>query len=597
MTDDVQFILLKRGDSWIIESSHLKDGEPVFSRYTKLDYPQYGKLVKENYLYIGDEREETGSALFPNAKDIYTSNQILYSDLKSTISELNRINDKKTNSDISLFSYQELKNEQKTIKNQLDNLKSNFENAIINSLKDFSKINFDFNKINESEINLLKEKLDDINGIVYSYLNLKEKIKINQNQINQIKDKNIESTVIKGLYLDLKNNISNIYNTLNNLKEDYDYLSGISDSINRLFEGQKFNNNSIMQLKKQLDYYREDLFLEKVYKDFLNTQISINTNEIKYIKESERIDPNLLIDYFKHFFSENSNNISYLQRLKEQLDDIDINTFTSLLLEHSNRINLNTNEIIKINKNTNKIQISELYKNIKIWNRGFICEEDDDDFIIENYNTTHVKINGGRCFINGEIFLIPTTKYKVESSANDQIRYIFLNPENKKYGVMTWNYSSLPSIIDRPYLNVSNIFKDECNTTNIIKLIDTVSFEAIDDDTYSINEFLLIGALRVPSGITNITNNNIVNYKDKEIHPMFGRCENYYPNMYINYTPTLIPTPEYNNNYKLSYDINSNNSVLGQDENIKLIKYDKFFSIGIEGSGDNYDLNIDIITF
>jgi len=595
--DDIQTIQIKRGDAWLFDEYPLIDGEIAFSRYNRfLSGPQTGVLFKENYLYVGNEEEEAGGAVFPNASDLLMGHEVLYNDLKTAINEINRLKEKSAEFD-PLASYDSIINiqeNQRLIVNQILALLDKHPTEIKEALQDFYEVCHSYSEANIQEIKKLKDTLDNINGI-QDLANNKEDITINQ--LNLLKEEKVDNNIFENVFYRFESDIE----ILKKITQLLDYktkdIDTLNDRLREISGKQQININQLSRLRDLLIDFdpEENSTQEEIYRSYISTLLNNAINEIDQLKDYRdiyEIDPELLLGHIDHLEEEINILNNFIVSLRDKLNEIDQDSLISSIINLESRVSLNSNELKRLNDDFEERQ-GIIFRNLPYYNRGFVCEINDFLFgLIDGKEPGTLVITGGVYFHNGRYRLTETaTKDQVVFYDDiDKLIYYFLNPDDG-YFYGTEFLDNIPDPNVNILLRPNTLLKEENFEDKTFyrfgTLVDSTADELVD---VSFNDLMAVGAILIKDNVIE----KRVAYKPLQLHPRFGRCEPAYPIMYNNSYDLIINVKDLDD-YIITSSVSDSNSIVGQSEEILLEKVDDFIKIKAIGAGDQYKIDLELI--
>ena len=524
------------------KNKNSKDFDKKMKEYTKNLTNKYINELNNNELYDDDIKNEFGTKLKNkineeldnfNKENESIFEQKLNQDLDNLSDKI--INDIKKNNNANL-NFHSFFQELDLFKEKANQLSPKFthkndiilDKAILLAKKFIDNINSNSNKINDDELNELKNE------------NMKQKLKISEykqkmRNLSMKNDINIEN--LNNEYLTLKLNLQKIEDKLNIVqrakeKENENYQKNINDLIenyekeikkindknnennieinmkNEQLNIIKSNNEKIIELnEKKFRYYENEInMLKEKIEQLLNISKSSGTNEQKINKDnnkqSRNIENNELINNSitklmsavnDHIKEQNEDNQTILNKLMKE-KEIEFKNDKKLIKKLSEIKNKNNELETKLKKTNYTIQkmeekINELlpYEDLINNINNFKCNKCEKYFTLPEYklhkdncplsNSSQNRINiNFRLDPNKLKIRILKGKIKHGNSSSPYLEYIvdvnYNNMQHWRLGKKFKDFINLYNIINTEYkefikIPISNIFIDMKNTGNV----------------------------------------------------------------------------------------------------------------------------------
>ena len=524
------------------KNKNSKDFDKKMKEYTKNLTNKYINELNNNELYDDDIKNEFGNKLKNkineeldnfNKENESIFEQKLNQDLDNLSDKI--INDIKKNNNTNL-NFHSFFQELDLFKEKANQLSPDFthkndiilDKAILLSKKFIDNINSNSNKINEEELNELKNE------------NMKQKLKISEykqkmRNLSMKNDMNIEN--LNNEYLTLKLNLQKTEDKLNIVqrakeKENENYQKNINDLIenyekeikkisdknneknieinmkNEQLNIIKSNNEKIIELnEKKFRYYENEIkMLKEKIEQLLNISKSSGRNEEKISKNdnkpSRNIENNDLINNSitklmsavnDHIKEQNEDNQTILNKLMQE-KEIEFKNDKKLIKKLSEIKNKNNELETKLKKTNYTIQkmeekIDELlpYEDLINNINNFKCIKCEKYFTLPEYklhkdncplsDSSQNKINTNYK-LNPDKLKIRILKGKIKhgNSSSPYLEYIvdvnYNNMQHWRLGKKFKDFINLYNIINTEYkefikIPISNIFIDIKNTGNV----------------------------------------------------------------------------------------------------------------------------------
>ena len=524
------------------KNKNSKDFDKKMKEYTKNLTNKYINELNNNELYDDDIKNEFGKKLKNkineeldnfNKENESIFEQKLNQDLDNLSDKI--INDIKKNNNTNL-NFHSFFQELDLFKEKANQLSPDFthkndiilDKAILLAKKFIDNINSNSNKINEEELNELKNE------------NMKQKLKISEykqkmRNLSMKNDMNIEN--LNNEYLTLKLNLQKTEDKLNIVqrakeKENENYQKNINDLIenyekeikkindknneknieinmkNEQLNIIKSNNEKIIELnEKKFRYYENEIkMLKEKIEQLLNISKSSGRNEEKISKNnnkpSRNIENNDLINNSitklmsavnDHIKEQNEDNQTILNKLMQE-KEIEFKNDKKLIKKLSEIKNKNNELETKLKKTNYTIQkmeekIDELlpYEDLINNINNFKCNKCEKYFTLPEYklhkdncplsdsSQNKIKINFK---LNPDKLKIRILKGKIKhgNSSSPYLEYIvdvnYNNMQHWRLGKKFKDFINLYNIINTEYkefikIPISNIFIDIKNTGNV----------------------------------------------------------------------------------------------------------------------------------
>ena len=524
------------------KNKNSKDFDKKMKEYTKNLTNKYINELNNNELYDDDIKNEFGKKLKNkineeldnfNKENESIFEQKLNQDLDNLSDKI--INDIKKNNNTNL-NFHSFFQELDLFKEKANQLSPDFthkndiilDKAILLAKKFIDNINSNSNKINEEELNELKNE------------NMKQKLKISEykqkmRNLSMKNDMNIEN--LNNEYLTLKLNLQKTEDKLNIVqrakeKENENYQKNINDLIenyekeikkindknneknieinmkNEQLNIIKSNNEKIIELnEKKFRYYENEIkMLKEKIEQLLNISKSSGRNEEKISKNnnkpSRNIENNDLINNSitklmsavnDHIKEQNEDNQTILNKLMQE-KEIEFKNDKKLIKKLSEIKNKNNELETKLKKTNYTIQkmeekIDELlpYEDLINNINNFKCNKCEKYFTLPEYklhkdncplsdssqNKTNINFK-----LNPDKLKIRILKGKIKhgNSSSPYLEYIvdvnYNNMQHWRLGKKFKDFINLYNIINTEYkefikIPISNIFIDIKNTGNV----------------------------------------------------------------------------------------------------------------------------------
>ena len=524
------------------KNKNSKDFDKKMKEYTKNLTNKYINELNNNELYDDDIKNEFGNKLKNkineeldnfNKENESIFEQKLNQDLDNLSDKI--INDIKKNNNTNL-NFHSFFQELDLFKEKANQLSPDFthkndiilDKAILLAKKFIDNINSNSNKINEEELNELKNE------------NMKQKLKISEykqkmRNLSMKNDMNIEN--LNNEYLTLKLNLQKTEDKLNIVqrakeKENENYQKNINDLIenyekeikkisdknneknieinmkNEQLNIIKSNNEKIIELnEKKFRYYENEIkMLKEKIEQLLNISKSSGRNEEKISKNnnkpSRNIENNDLINNSitklmsavnDHIKEQNEDNQTILNKLMQE-KEIEFKNDKKLIKKLSEIKNKNNELETKLKKTNYTIQkmeekIDELlpYEDLINNINNFKCIKCEKYFTLPEYklhkdncplsDSSQNKINTN-FKLNPDKLKIRILKGKIKhgNSSSPYLEYIvdvnYNNMQHWRLGKKFRDFINLYNIINTEYkefikIPISNIFIDIKNTGNV----------------------------------------------------------------------------------------------------------------------------------
>ena len=524
------------------KNKNSKDFDKKMKEYTKNLTNKYINELNNNELYDDDIKNEFGKKLKNkineeldnfNKENESIFEQKLNQDLDNLSDKI--INDIKKNNNTNL-NFHSFFQELDLFKEKANQLSPDFthkndiilDKAILLAKKFIDNINSNSNKINEEELNELKNE------------NMKQKLKISEykqkmRNLSMKNDMNIEN--LNNEYLTLKLNLQKTEDKLNIVqrakeKENENYQKNINDLIenyekeikkindknneknieinmkNEQLNIIKSNNEKIIELnEKKFRYYENEIkMLKEKIEQLLNISKSSGRNEEKISKNnnkpSRNIENNDLINNSitklmsavnDHIKEQNEDNQTILNKLMQE-KEIEFKNDKKLIKKLSEIKNKNNELETKLKKTNYTIQkmeekIDELlpYEDLINNINNFKCNKCEKYFTLPEYklhkdncplsDSSQNKININ-FKLNPDKLKIRILKGKIKhgNSSSPYLEYIvdvnYNNMQHWRLGKKFKDFINLYNIINTEYkefikIPISNIFIDIKNTGNV----------------------------------------------------------------------------------------------------------------------------------
>ena len=524
------------------KNKNSKDFDKKMKEYTKNLTNKYINELNNNELYDDDIKNEFGKKLKNkineeldnfNKENESIFEQKLNQDLNNLSDKI--INDIKKNNNTNL-NFHSFFQELDLFKEKANQLSPDFthkndiilDKAILLAKKFIDNINSNSNKINEEELNELKNE------------NMKQKLKISEykqkmRNLSMKNDMNIEN--LNNEYLTLKLNLQKTEDKLNIVqrakeKENENYQKNINDLIenyekeikkisdknneknieinmkNEQLNIIKSNNEKIIELnEKKFRYYENEIkMLKEKIEQLLNISKSSGRNEEKISKNnnkpSRNIENNDLINNSitklmsavnDHIKEQNEDNQTILNKLMQE-KEIEFKNDKKLIKKLSDIKNKNNELETKLKKTNYTIQkmeekIDELlpYEDLINNINNFKCNKCEKYFTLPEYklhkdncplsDSSQNKININ-FKLNPDKLKIRILKGKIKhgNSSSPYLEYIvdvnYNNMQHWRLGKKFKDFINLYNIINTEYkefikIPISNIFIDIKNTGNV----------------------------------------------------------------------------------------------------------------------------------
>ena len=524
------------------KNKNSKDFDKKMKEYTKNLTNKYINELNNNELYDDDIKNEFGNKLKNkineeldnfNKENESIFEQKLNQDLDNLSDKI--INDIKKNNNTNL-NFHSFFQELDLFKEKANQLSPDFthkndiilDKAILLAKKFIDNINSNSNKINEEELNELKNE------------NMKQKLKISEykqkmRNLSMKNDMNIEN--LNNEYLTLKLNLQKTEDKLNIVqrakeKENENYQKNINDLIenyekeikkindknneknievnmkNEQLNIIKSNNEKIIELnEKKFRYYENEIkMLKEKIEQLLNISKSSGRNEEKISKNdnkpSRNIENNDLINNSitklmsavnDHIKEQNEDNQTILNKLMQE-KEIEFKNDKKLIKKLSEIKNKNNELETKLKKTNYTIQkmeekIDELLPYEDLINNiyNFKCNKCEKYFTLPEYklhkdncplsDSSRNKININ-FKLNPDKLKIRILKGKIKhgNSSSPYLEYIvdvnYNNMQHWRLGKKFKDFINLYNIINTEYkefikIPISNIFIDIKNTGNV----------------------------------------------------------------------------------------------------------------------------------
>ena len=524
------------------KNKNSKDFDKKMKEYTKNLTNKYINELNNNELYDDDIKNEFGKKLKNkineeldnfNKENESIFEQKLNQDLNNLSDKI--INDIKKNNNTNL-NFHSFFQELDLFKEKANQLSPDFthkndiilDKAILLAKKFIDNINSNSNKINEEELNELKNE------------NMKQKLKISEykqkmRNLSMKNDMNIEN--LNNEYLTLKLNLQKTEDKLNIVqrakeKENENYQKNINDLIenyekeikkisdknneknieinmkNEQLNIIKSNNEKIIELnEKKFRYYENEIkMLKEKIEQLLNISKSSGRNEEKISKNnnkpSRNIENNDLINNSitklmsavnDHIKEQNEDNQTILNKLMQE-KEIEFKNDKKLIKKLSEIKNKNNELETKLKKTNYTIQkmeekIDELLPYEDLINNiyNFKCNKCEKYFTLPEYklhkdncplsDSSRNKININ-FKLNPDKLKIRILKGKIKhgNSSSPYLEYIvdvnYNNMQHWRLGKKFKDFINLYNIINSEYkefikIPISNIFIDIKNTGNV----------------------------------------------------------------------------------------------------------------------------------
>ena len=524
------------------KNKNSKDFDKKMKEYTKNLTNKYINELNNNELYDDDIKNEFGKKLKNkineeldnfNKENESIFEQKLNQDLDNLSDKI--INDIKKNNNTNL-NFHSFFQELDLFKEKANQLSPDFthkndiilDKAILLAKKFIDNINSNSNKINEEELNELKNE------------NMKQKLKISEykqkmRNLSMKNDMNIEN--LNNEYLTLKLNLQKTEDKLNIVqrakeKENENYQKNINDLIenyekeikkisdknneknieinmkNEQLNIIKSNNEKIIELnEKKFRYYENEIkMLKEKIEQLLNISKSSGRNEEKISKNnnkpSRNIENNDLINNSitklmsavnDHIKEQNEDNQTILNKLMQE-KEIEFKNDKKLIKKLSDIKNKNNELETKLKKTNYTIQkmeekIDELLPYEDLINNiyNFKCNKCEKYFTLPEYklhkdncplsDSSRNKININ-FKLNPDKLKIRILKGKIKhgNSSSPYLEYIvdvnYNNMQHWRLGKKFKDFINLYNIINTEYkefikIPISNIFIDIKNTGNV----------------------------------------------------------------------------------------------------------------------------------
>jgi len=596
----------KRLDNEILSlTNSLIDGELGFTRNVTLSGPQDGVTVKENYLYIGNESSMTGLGVFPNASDIHTLMNTLQSSISKNIKEIEKMRHMKIDGAIVPSIVNKFESDIQFVKNSINTLESSINSTLNSDLTELISINSEMYKQLASEIGSIKTALADFETVPDFLETLNIRMSVTENSVVDSSGINFDSSVVQeslDYILSVMRPLESTLNSVNMNMESFGPILHYSDANSSRIS---FLEKEIQKIKEEPNKTESQIMFESFYNS-LQTQISINTNHLRYVEGLERIDPELVLDMLYILSGRHDVVSNELDRVNNKLGELDPMLMKLSFDQSLEETKRNSNELIRLKRNldTDTIKAKELYKDITIWNRGFICEDDDTDLTLKPVSGLRIMMNGGDYFANGITYTVPDRYYTLpEITTVSSLRFIFLHIETGQLVDLNFDYDATslwgtvaPTKTTNELLDVLLLDRTDINESsgNIARFIDLETELRTNDGTQDdegldtpldMEDLLLIGCVSQQTATTSLATTDIVNYKSLELFDKWGRCEPRFPYLYKKEYKKQITTRWEDFSFMISNNY----------DDLEITKDKYQIDISLKGISDRYQFDILVI--
>ena len=406
----------------------------------------------------------------------------------------------------------------------------------------------------KEENNELREKIDELNNIIKGMKSEGEKR--NQENLNQINNNEDAIRAINQLKLELRNkedkieNLENEYENINNkiIKQDK-IIEELSGNIGTEHSSIITIANNMKNFNKKADYLEKKINDTIYKKDFIDNKLEIINEQINSQNEKIKENNKTINENFNE-----KNNILYLDLLKKIEDSknsfenyidqveatirsisINVNDVTTIIRTHP-MLNMNSHEIINMNFKETQNKYNEIFKQNLIEINKEIQKLKDNSKIIDLNKENLIKVNENFGRINEFLKKINEDTKNTEENLNNfksEIENKFNSNEKDKEELenIGKNIEELNNKISclEGQLSINAGIQNQGNNNNI----DLGQFNEIKKDIKKLeNDLKIIQDEKIPE-ILNMIDNKIQNQKIAQV-PAFNNNNNLDTNNNIN---------------------------------------------------------------